>query len=210
MRKSDHPVECEASLSARKLRSRGGFTLAEMMAVVLLISLVGVVVISTVDIASKEFRVTTQDSDAQLLCSSLSLFVQNELTYASDYDNSTGTFTERVQGFGSGCSFISVDADGVPIAAPAEPTEGAPAPTTVGGYLALICTGSDGFTQVGSVRAVSNASYVGRKNLTETHNIVYVDGQKRFDVTITIYDGTEVVAQNKFSVKPIIMNAASA
>ncbi|MBE6069662.1 MAG: type II secretion system protein [Clostridium lundense] len=178
------------SSTARKFAARSGFTLVEMLAVILLLSLASAVVVSTVDLAARQFRLRTQDSDAQLLCSSLSLFVQNELTFASNIQAKAGednvTFDEHVYGLGSNCSF-STTADSVED------------PTKTGGKLVLF---DGGTTQI---KAVNDASYEGRKKLQESHTIKW-DGQLA-TVTISIYEGSpdddNLLAENKFKVKPI-------
>lgn len=169
----------------RKLRSHRGFTLAEMLVVVLLVLLVSGIVASTVQLAAKHFRARTQEADAQLLCSALSLFVQNELTYAGEIktgeNNELVSFTDHVQGFGTDCSFVSADGNG------GEAPEG---------RLAIKYNGGDYF------EAASAGSYTGHKALRERHEITYENGQA--NVTIEILDeNRHPITANSFAVRPL-------
>lgn len=96
-----------ARLCRRKLGSAGGLTLVELLITVVLVSIAGGIIVATVDLASKQLRTRAQESDAQLLCSALSLFMQNELTYAGDVKLEGGkvTFTDNANGLGKNCTF---------------------------------------------------------------------------------------------------------
>lgn len=168
----------------KKLRARGGFTLAETLIVVLLIVLTSGILASTIQLAAQQFRARTQETDAQLLCSSLSLFVQNELTYAGNLAQSGDTlrFTDHLRGFGSGCAFV----------------------TTESGRLALEYGAASRF------EVVNEGAYGGRKELREEHTIVY-DGAKQVNVTLRVLNKNGVeLAKNVFAVRPIAPSSAGA
>jgi prepilin-type N-terminal cleavage/methylation domain-containing protein len=97
----------------KKLRAQCGLTLVEMLITILLMSIAGGIIASVIDLAVKHYDKLMKQSDAQLLCSAVSVFVQNELTYASDIDvdDSKVTFTDHANDLGSGCE-LAADTNG--------------------------------------------------------------------------------------------------
>ena len=86
----------------RKLRSRRGFTLTEMIiatGIMLLVALVLGVGIAT---ATRVYREVTVHSEASVLCGTLSAAMSDELRYASD-PRGDGSFDSRT--YGEGVSF---------------------------------------------------------------------------------------------------------
>ncbi len=159
-----------AAYARRKLRSRAGFTLAETLVVVLMALLTSGIVASTVHLAATHFRARTQEADAQLLCSSLSLFVQNELTYAGELkttgaDYQLESFTDHVQGFGANCSFVDNE-----------------------GRLAVRYNGGDLFEATGA------GAYKGSKTLTEQCRIFYNDTPSDITVDLSSTEQRELAA----------------
>lgn len=164
------------SAAAKKLCAQGGLTILELLITLFLVTLAGGIIAATVDLSTRQFNDRTQDADAQLLCSALSLFVQNELIYAEDIASDAGTvkFTDHVYALGSGCSF-DVNTDG---------------------RLVLNYSGN-------SYEAVGAGSYKGRKALKVTGLTIAPSGDT-VQVTIVVSDkkGTEL-ATSSFTVKPI-------
>lgn len=165
--------------AGRRLRSQSGLTLVELLITMFLIAIAGAIITATVTQASRQFRQRSQDSDAQLLCSSLSLFVQNELTYAGDISGSgeSLTFTDHALNLGKGCAFV-INADG-----------------------RLVVTYAGGKTY----EAVGGGAYKGSKQLRAEQEIAYAGGKA--SVKISVYgkvDGADaLLAENEFSVRPI-------
>lgn len=163
----------------RKMREQGGLTVLELLVTVLLVTLVGGIIAATVDLAAGQFRDRTQEADAQLLCSALSLFVQSELTYAGDVEMTGGTltFTDRTHKFGPGCSFAVSDE----------------------GHLVLQYPG-------GSYEIVGAGSYQGRKTL-KVQPSIKLSGKDKIAVTIAVADanapGGKPLAECSFQVKAV-------
>lgn len=111
-----------ARRAAEKLRGHGGLTLVELMITVVLVAIIGGIVTVSITLALNHFRARTQDSDAQLLCSALALFVEDELTYASNIQakvaedgsgrNEIDSFTDHARDLGSKCRFLVDDTTG--------------------------------------------------------------------------------------------------
>jgi len=77
----------------KKLRGSKGFTLVEMIAAVLILVLLVLILNTGLDLAVKSYRTMTAESETELLISSLSDIIYDELRYARDINaaaNSTG------------------------------------------------------------------------------------------------------------------------
>lgn len=81
----------------QKLRSRRGMTLTELLAALLILSLVTVGVAAGVGASLRIYRQATEASDAQMLASTLSTALMDELRYARDIQDS-GSFTSDTFG----------------------------------------------------------------------------------------------------------------
>jgi type II secretory pathway pseudopilin PulG len=99
----------------KKLRSNGAFTMVELLIVIVIMTIAGIIITGTVDLALKHYDRLMQESDAQLLCSSASVFVQNELTYAGKVtvatDNKSVSFVDHANDLGNNCT-LTTTADG--------------------------------------------------------------------------------------------------
>ena len=84
-----------------KLRSRRGLTLSEVLVALLILSLVTVGVATGVSASLRVYRQATESSDAQMLASTLSTALMDELRYARNIQND-GSFTSDT--FGEGVS----------------------------------------------------------------------------------------------------------
>lgn len=80
-----------------KLRSRQGMTLTEVLVALLILSLVTVGVAAGVGASVRVYRQATEASDAQMLVSTLSAALMDELRYARDIQ-SDGRFTSDTFG----------------------------------------------------------------------------------------------------------------
>ena len=83
-----------------KLRSRRGMTLSEVLVALLILSLVTVGVATGVSASLRVYRQATESSDAQMLASTLSTALMDELRYARDIQ-ADGSFTSDTFGEGS-------------------------------------------------------------------------------------------------------------
>ena len=85
-----------------KLRSRRGLTLTELLVAMLILSLVTVGVATGISASLRVYRQATETSDAQMLTSTLSTALMDELRYARDVSGTddptftSGTFGENV------------------------------------------------------------------------------------------------------------------
>lgn len=97
--------------SMKKLRSRRGVSLTEVLAAVLILSLVTLGVAVGVNSAMSAYRRSVTLSDAQTLSSTLATALMDELRFARNVDAGAGTFTSS--SFGEGAS-VGTDAAGQP------------------------------------------------------------------------------------------------
>jgi type II secretory pathway pseudopilin PulG len=96
-----------------KLRSCKGFSLAELLLATIIMLLATSVLTGTISLALSNYRKASQASNAQLLCSTLSVYVQNELSYASvtlDKDGNIKTGNGGAVQFTSGAHNFGPDA----------------------------------------------------------------------------------------------------
>lgn len=181
--------------AARRLRAQSGLTMLELLITIVLITLAGGVIVATSDIAVRQFREQTQSADAQLLCSSLSLFVQKEATYAGSLrmDGGTLKFTDHVHDLGPGCSLVCVEeAENAESGRP-ELNEAAE------GRLALKYDDGAYYEAVGTGAYTSRHKELKAKLTT----LSYAGG--RVQIKIEVLDGKtgNTLAESSFSVKPI-------
>ena len=66
-----------------RLRKCGGFSLTELLVATLIMLLATVLVTRTLSMAVRQLYIQTQESEAQLLCSSLSTYLESELSFAT-------------------------------------------------------------------------------------------------------------------------------
>lgn len=66
-----------------KARGNAGFSLPEMLLCVLILALSGGVITATLNLGIEQFQARTRESERRLLCDTLSLVVQEYLTYAN-------------------------------------------------------------------------------------------------------------------------------
>ena len=67
----------------RKLRSKGGFTLTELLTAVAILGLIAAALEVGLPTAVRAYRQVTASAEAQVLCSTLSTAIADELRYAA-------------------------------------------------------------------------------------------------------------------------------
>jgi hypothetical protein len=102
----------------RKLKSHEGFSFAELLFATLIMLFATSILTSTISLAMSNYKKTVQASNAQLLCSTLSVYVENELSYAvvnkeiKYKDNSSSKavlFSSEAHNFGPDAYFVIVN-----------------------------------------------------------------------------------------------------
>ena len=90
-----------------RLGSGGGFTFTEVLFTVLILLIVTTIVSEAISLAGGHYNEQLRESQAQLLSSSISSFVQNELTYASsiETDGDVVSFRSNARLPGLTCHF---------------------------------------------------------------------------------------------------------
>ena len=92
-----------------KLSGKKGFTLVEVLFSVMILMLSTSIMIQCFALGMGHIVRETRASEAQLLCSSLTSSLQNELTYARDLkvtDGKLDTYFSSSRGMGAGCSIV--------------------------------------------------------------------------------------------------------
>ena len=72
-----------------KLRSHQGFTLAELLVTMVIMIMASAVITQALTFSYKVYFARTGDTEAQLLCQTVSLLVQDDLTKNSAYNTTT-------------------------------------------------------------------------------------------------------------------------
>ncbi len=70
--------------AVRKLKQNSGFTISELLVATLILLLTSAMLVTCIRLGLKQLYKQTQESEAQILCTTLSTAVQDELSYASD------------------------------------------------------------------------------------------------------------------------------
>ena len=76
----------------RRLRTSGGFSLSEMLICCLILTLSTGVIVEAVNLGIRHFKTLTRGSESQILCNTLALAFQEQLTYAIEYNEEDGSF----------------------------------------------------------------------------------------------------------------------
>ncbi len=95
-------------------RASKGFSIGEMLVAVLILMLATQIIASAMNIASKHFFESTDESEAQLICATLSDFIRGEITTAGEIrlnGNKLDTFLDESGRVGGRCKF-DVQSDG--------------------------------------------------------------------------------------------------
>lgn len=156
----------------RKLASRRGVTLSEMLVTVAILGLVTLAVSVGISSALRVYNQSVALSDAQTLSSTLSQAIMDELRYARDISSKDGLkFTSA--NYGLNASF-SVGADGRIKVGDGDPAHGKD------------LVGSGAYAGLGAGAEIS-----------------YDSSTQCFTVRLTIYQGTEALRLNTFSVRAL-------
>ena len=105
---------------SKKISNRSGFSLSEVLLATLIMLFATTIITQTMSLALGQFRKTTQFSNAQLLCSAISAYVEGELSYATVTKEGSGirsidgatVFSSEVHNFGPDAYFTILDDDG--------------------------------------------------------------------------------------------------
>ncbi len=160
----------------RKLRSRRGVTLTELLATVLILSLVTAGAVTGVSASLRVYRRSVRLSDAQTLSSTLSIALMDELRYAKNPKGDTGTavFTSAAYG----------------------------ADVSVGSREGRVVVGAvDGEGRVTDGRElIGGGAYAG---LAADASVAYSDGVFSVTVRICSDDTADTIQEVSFSVRPL-------
>ncbi len=96
----------------KKLRCKKGITLTEMLCVLLVLTLIGVTLVTGVQFAVEAFTQSVARSEAKILCSTLSAAIKDELRYAGSVSGTGGNFTYFSNSSSGGGSYFT-DTDGI-------------------------------------------------------------------------------------------------
>ena len=89
----------------RKLRSKGGFTLTELLTAVAILGLIAAALEVGLPTAVRAYRQVTASAEAQVLCSTLSTAIADELRYAAAPRENGGAAQFDSAAFGRNVSF---------------------------------------------------------------------------------------------------------
>lgn len=164
----------------KKLNSKQGFTLVEMLASIIVLVLVTGIISLTVNMSVKYYTQSMRESAAQELCASLSTAVQEEMQYATSIQKqgTSGGYSyySRARQHGSGCTI-----------------------TAVNGQLVVCKNGKDNYGLVGS------KAYA--YGIVATVNSTWNEADQQFDCTINVLESdaadARVLATKTFSVHPL-------
>ena len=81
---------------AKKLKQNNGFTLSELLIATLILLLVSGMLVTCIHLGLKQLYKQTQESEAQILCTTLSTAIQDELSYAGNVETETTSDGEFV------------------------------------------------------------------------------------------------------------------
>lgn len=98
----------------RKLGSKGGFSLGEMLLCCVILLLTAALITDTLDLGVRQFKARSRDSEAQILCNAISLAVRDQLACVSRVTKSgdNPSFYTNANGLGFVECRIGVDDDG--------------------------------------------------------------------------------------------------
>ena len=96
-------------LIRKKLHKGSGFSLVEMLFTILILMLSTTIIIQCFGLGTGNFVRETRASEAQLLCSSLTASIQNELTFAQDIElegTNLKSYFSNSRRMGESCSIV--------------------------------------------------------------------------------------------------------
>lgn len=93
----------------KKLASRSGVTLVELLAAVMVLTLLSLAVGAGMNLASRSYKTVTADAEGQLLLSTAAERLMDELRYASDVERTEAGVVYTSPSFGAGASVSARD-----------------------------------------------------------------------------------------------------
>ena len=166
--------------------SKKGFTLVETLVTVIIVLLLTMILTELTSLASKYFTSTVKDADAQMLCSTLTNAIEDELRYAENifYGEKDGktvfTYFSKNSGIGREAKITVKSQDDKNILVISGPNSSEYPLINTGSYVYDLGVGSE----------------------DNPFNISYADGV--INVTLPIVDSTgKVICENKFTVIPL-------
>ncbi len=94
----------------KKIKSNGGFSMLELLVATLIMLLATSLLAQTMALGLQQFRTITKRSKADTLCSTLSIYVENELAYAKvKVKDGQVTFTSDVHNMGPDAAFYILE-----------------------------------------------------------------------------------------------------
>lgn len=95
----------------KKLRSKDGFTLTEMLVTIVILALVGTAVAVGVSAAMRTYQDVTLKAEASMLCGTLSIEIADELRFAQncEMDGASGNLVYDSSRFGEKAELTVVD-----------------------------------------------------------------------------------------------------
>lgn len=93
----------------KQTNNKKGFTLVETLVTVIIVVLLTLILTELTSLASRYFTSTVKDADAQILCSTLTNAIEDELRYATniDYDGTDFKYYSKNSGLGRKTQIVS-------------------------------------------------------------------------------------------------------
>ena len=182
-----------------KIKENAGFSLTEMLVAMLIMLLATGALTMTINLAIKHFYKSTQESEAQVLCATLSEFVEDELTFANVSEPYSYSWSGGTHNMGNGISFFIKDATSYTKIKD----------DTDSNYGQLVITGNN---YAGNYfNAANSASYeVGKSrsyDLAASMSLVWENGKYKVNIRVVDKDNnSEVLSRAEFTVKPIVVS----
>lgn len=191
----------------KKIHDQRGFTLVEMMAAVLVLILLILLLNTGLNLAIKSYRDMTAEAETQLLLSSVSDVLSDELRYARDIVLTTpaggagGVGGADGTGGAGGVGEAGGDADSIPAT---DQIEG-----NVQRFLSVsygrntVLSLKEGQLYAGEKRMLASGAYGNGDYRIQRLSIVYDDVEKIFKVDITVGGIDDIKAEDTFVIKPL-------
>lgn len=171
-------------LLKKKLKSRRGFTLVEMLAAVIILVLLVLILNSGLNLSVKSYRTMTAESETELLMSSLSDVIYDELRYARDIN----TTAEPIGGTPGETPVITGNLERY---------------TSVSFGRNTVLSLKDGQLYAGGKRLLAAGTYGNGDYVIEQMDITYDKDTCVFTVSLTVGGVDDITAATEFKVRPL-------
>ena len=181
-----------------KLKDKTGFTMVELLVAMLIMLLATGALTMTINLAIKHFYKSVQESEAQVLCATLTEFVEDELSFATVMTSSPDSWSGGTHNMGNGIAFY---------------TETASSYARVGDstgetYGQLVISGDN---YAGNFfKAANSASYevgnVRHYDLAESMSLKWTGNHYEVVIKIVDKDDHSVLSKAEFTVKPVVVS----